>query len=68
MIYTPLHGYTPVLYSKTGVYRAIHYFLIFVVLKCIHNLCFEQKYEKYYNFSYHSDVAHGIEQHDVTQK
>ena len=49
--------YTPLVYSKTGVYRGIHYFLIFAlkhrlcvlirtaseaVLTCIHNLCFEQ--------------------------
>ena len=42
--------YTPLLYSKTGVYRGIH-FLIFalkhilwvLVLTCIQNLCFEQK-------------------------
>ena len=48
---TPLH---PLLYSKTGVYRGIHYLLIFAlkhrvwvlvraVLTCTHNLCFEQK-------------------------
>ena len=24
-----IHPYTPLLYSKTGVYRGIHYFLIF---------------------------------------
>ena len=49
--------YTPLLYSKTGDYRGIHYFLIFAlkhrlwvlvrtaeaVLTCTHNLCFEQK-------------------------
>ena len=44
--------YTPALYSKIGVYRGIHYFLIFTlkhrllvseaVLTCTHNLCFEQ--------------------------
>ena len=47
------------LYSKTGVYRGIHYFLFFAVnhilwvlvrtastvLTCTHNICFEQKYE-----------------------
>ena len=38
------------IYSKTGVYRGIHYFLIFAlkhilaVLTCTHNICFEQKY------------------------
>ena len=45
--------YTPLLYSKTGVYRGICYFLIFalkhrlwvLVLTCTHNLCFVQKYE-----------------------
>ena len=44
--------YTPLLYSKSGVYRGIHYFLIFAlkhtseaVLTCTHNICFEQKYE-----------------------
>ena len=48
---------TTLLYSKTGVYRSIHYFLIFAlkhrlwvleaeaVLTCTNNLCFEQKYE-----------------------
>ena len=52
---TPLH---PILYSKTGVYRGIYYFLIFApkqrlwvlvrtaslnaVLTCTHNQCFEQ--------------------------
>ena len=48
--------YTPLLYSKTGVYRGILFFLIFApkhrlwvlvrteaVLKCTHNQCFEQK-------------------------
>ena len=39
------------IYGKLGVYRGIHYFLIFApkyrlwVLTCTHNLCFEQKYE-----------------------
>ena len=45
--------YTPLLYSKTGVYRGIHFFLIFalkhrlwvLVLMCTRNQCFEQKYE-----------------------
>ena len=40
---------TPLLYSKTGDYRGIHYFLIFAlneaVLTCTHNICFGQKYE-----------------------
>ena len=39
--------------SKTGVYRGIHYFFK-AVLTSTHNLCFEQKYEKYlkiFNFS-----------------
>ena len=50
--------YTPLLYSKTGVYRGIHYFLIFAlkhilwelartasnmaVLTCTHNIGFEK--------------------------
>ena len=46
---------TPHFYSKIGVYRGIHYFLIFAlkhrlwllvneaVLTCTHNICFEQK-------------------------
>ena len=50
--------YTPLLYSKTGVYRDIHYFLIFAlkhilwvlvteaILTCANNLCFEQNYKK----------------------
>ena len=48
--------YTLLLYSKTGVYRGIHYFLIFALKHilwvlvrtasmCTHNICFEQKYE-----------------------
>ena len=54
---------TPLLYSKTGVYRGIHYFSYFCskhrlwvlvrtasVLTSTHNLCFEQKYEKYLCF------------------
>ena len=56
--------YIPLLYSKTGVYRGIHYFLIFAlkhrscvlvlseaVLTCTHNLCFEKKIRKISNFS-----------------
>ena len=43
------------LYSKTGAYRVIHYFLIFAlkqaVLTCTHNICFEQKYENSKNYS-----------------
>ena len=50
----------PTLYSKTGVYRGIHFLPIFnlkhrlwvlvrtaceAVLTCTNNLCFEQKYE-----------------------
>ena len=51
----PLH---PTFYGKTGVYRGIHYFLIFAlkhrlwvlirnasVLMVTEDLCFEQKYE-----------------------
>ena len=45
---------TPLLYSKTGVYRGILYFSYFcsaeAVLTSTHNLCFEQKYEKYQSF------------------
>ena len=48
--------------SITGVYRGIHYFIIFTlkyrlwvlieaVLTCTNDLCFEQKLEKYHNFS-----------------
>ena len=49
--------YTPLLYSKTGVYRGKHYFLSFALkhrlwvlvrtasVRRTHNLCFEQKYE-----------------------
>ena len=44
--------------SKTGVYRGIHYFsylcskhrLWVLVRTASHNLCFEQKYEKYQGF------------------
>ena len=36
--------YIPLLYSRTGVYRGKHYFLIFA-LKHTHNICFEQKCE-----------------------
>ena len=42
--------YTPLLYSKTGVYRGIHFFLNEAVLMCTHNQCFRAKKEKYYNF------------------
>ena len=54
-----IHPYTPLLYSKTGVWRGIHIFLIFApkhrlwilvrtaslrqFITCTHNLCFEQK-------------------------
>ena len=57
---------TSLLYSKTGVYRGIHYFSYFAkrhrlcvlirtaslrqFLMRTHNLCFEQKYEKCQNF------------------
>ena len=53
--------YNPLLHSKTGVCRGLHYLLIFAlkhiyrvlvrtatieaVLTCTHNICFEQKYE-----------------------
>ena len=46
---------TPLLYSKTGVYRGMHYFLFPLktqivlaeaVLTSTHNLCSEQKYKK----------------------
>ena len=48
--------YTLLLYSKSGVYRGINYFLIFALKHilwvlvrtastCTHNICFEQKYE-----------------------
>ena len=35
---------------KLGVYRGIHYFHSEAVLTSTHNLCFEQKYEKYKKF------------------
>ena len=36
--------YIPLLYSKTGVYRGIHLFLLTeAVLTCTHDICFEQK-------------------------
>ena len=52
--------YTPLLYSKIGVYRSMHYFRIFAlkhrlwvllrtskaVLTCAHNLFFEQKIKR----------------------
>ena len=37
----------PILYRKTGVYRGIPNFLIFLAeaaLTCTHDVCFEQKY------------------------
>ena len=40
--------YTQLLYSKSGVYMGIHYFLIFALK---HRLCSEQTYEKYRKFS-----------------
>ena len=50
----------PLLYSKTGVYRGIHYFFLISAKKQrlwvrsgsneYHNLCLEQKYEKYQFF------------------
>ena len=56
--------YIPLLYSKTGVYRDIHYFLIFslkhrlwvlvsteAVLTCTNDLCFRAKIRKYHKFS-----------------
>ena len=64
IILTPLNP--TFFYSKTGVYRGIHYFSYFcskhrlwvlvrnrlteAVLTRTHNLCFEQKHEKYQNF------------------
>ena len=59
IILTPLN---PLLNCKTGVCRVIHFFLsllknvdcgyslVEAVLTSTHNLCFEQKYEKYQNF------------------
>ena len=57
---------TPLLYSKTGVYKGIHYFFLFLLknIDCgyslepprrggsndTHNLSFELKYEKYQGF------------------
>ena len=42
--------YTPLLYSKTGVYRGVHYFLIFALKHrlwiLVRTASFEQKYEK----------------------
>ena len=42
--------YTPLLYGKNGVYRVLHYFLIFALKHILWVLvrtaiCFEQKYE-----------------------
>ena len=56
--------YIPLLYSKNGVYRGLHYFLIFalkhilwvLVLTCSHNICFEQKYEKVNKFQLKIDI------------
>ena len=49
--------HTPLLYSKTGVYRGVPIFLIFgpkhrlwVFFTTTHDLCFEQKYKKKYIF------------------
>ena len=67
--------YTLLLYSKAGVCSGMTIFLIFApkhrlwvlaeaVLMCTHNLCFEQKQEKYrkifmfYNFRNHC-ILHG---------
>ena len=62
---------TSLLFSKTGVHRGIHLFFFFVisaqklrlwvrvreaVLTSTHDLCFEQKYEKYQNFL--SEIFH----------
>ena len=52
--------YTLLLYSKIGVYRGLHYVLIFaikrtlwvLVRRCIHNLCFEQKNHNYSSEKY----------------
>ena len=51
-----LPPYTPLLYSKAGVYRGIHFYIIALkhrlrvlvstVLTCNHNICFKQKYKK----------------------
>ena len=56
-----LTPYTPLLYSKNGLYSVYIIFLIsaqndrlWVLVStaslCTHNLCLEQKYEKYQNF------------------
>ena len=45
------HPLNPIFYSKTGVYRGIHFLPILLkhlgeaVLTSTHNLCFEQKYK-----------------------
>ena len=57
-----IRPYTALLYNKTGVFRGLHYFLIFVlkhilwvlneaVLPCTHKICFEQTYENSQNIS-----------------
>ena len=64
IILTPLNP--TFIYSKTGVYKGIHHFSYIcsksidcgyslephrrAVLTSTHNLCFEQKFEKYLNF------------------
>ena len=59
-----IHPYIPLICSKTGGYRGIHYILIFALKHvlwvlvrtastCTHNICFEQKYE----FEIGPDVA-----------
>ena len=53
--------HTPLLYGKTGVCRGITIFLIFapkhrlwvLVITCTHNLCFEQKYQKFSTENFH---------------
>ena len=66
---TNLYNFDPLkpkFYSKTGVYRGIHYFsnlcsetlivgtrknhFVEAVLTSTYNLCFQQEYEKYQNF------------------
>ena len=62
----PITSPTPILYSKTGIYRGIILFFLFLLKNIDYgyslepprrggsnkyrNLCFEQKYEKYQNF------------------
>ena len=61
-------NYTPLLYSKTGVYRGIHYFLVFALKHRLlvlvrtasmsnHNLCFLAKLRKISHF-FSSDIFH----------